>query len=340
MVRVAMGPHRHLVWLDQSRFDRVLVGGKGASLSQLAALGAPVPKACALTTLAYADFAASLSLPRQVAGIHESDLPRIRAEILSAPLPHCVAKAISSAYRKFETDSGPDLSLAVRSSATAEDSAAFSFAGLHDTLLGVRSLEALEASVRQCWASMWSDRALSYRRTSTTDSGTAEIAVVVQQLVRSDVSFVLFTTDPVTGSHDRLVISASWGLGEAVVSGLVTPDHIVVDPFGRVVEYSVGHKQHMIIAETYPAEGSRQVTVPRALRTMPVMTHEQASRIAEVGRVLSARLGYEVDVEGGIVNGVLHLFQARPITTLGDLPKITSPVLQGQATSVSAWGPA
>jgi phosphoenolpyruvate synthase/pyruvate phosphate dikinase len=335
MVHSNLGPHLHTVWLDQFEYDRALVGGKGASLSRLAALGVPVPRACALTSLAYADFAASIPLPHRATDVLVTELPLIREIIQSAPLPESVAGAIAAAYREFESLAGAPLSLAVRSSTPAEDSENFSFAGLHDTMLGVRSQSVLEASVRQCWASLWSERAFNYRQARDLDADATEIAVIIQQMVRTDVSFVLFTSDPVTGSGEHLVISASWGLGEAVVSGLINPDHIVVDRFGRVVDYRVGHKQHMVIADAAPSEGTRQVTVPRALQTMRVMSDDQASEIAAVGRLLSARLGFEADIEGGFADGKLYLFQARPITTLG-VPTQMSPTAASLLTSLAA----
>jgi pyruvate,water dikinase len=252
--------------------------------------------------------------------IRNGDLHGIRDRIMSAPLPDAVAQAITAGYGAFVELAAGQVSLAVRSSATAEDSAALSFAGLHDTILSVRSLPVLEASIRQCWASLWSDRAVEYRRAGHLDVEDAGIAVIIQQLVRSDVSFVIFTSDPVTGSSEHLVISASWGLGEAVVSGLVTPDHIVVDQGGRVVSYRVGRKEQMVVSATPPAEGTRLVPVPRVLQNIPVMSHEQAGEMAAIARTLSSRLGYEADLEGGIADGKLYLFQARPITTLRPLP--------------------
>jgi rifampicin phosphotransferase len=306
----------HLVWLDCAPASRTLVGGKGSSLSQLAVLGAPVPPAFALTTHAYAQFAASLKLPRQASAVAEEDLPRLRALIMAAALPGPVTESIAHGYRAFQDLVGCELALAVRSSATAEDSADFSFAGLHDTVLDVRTLPALEMAVKQCWASLWSERAVAYRRAGELATDDAAIAVVVQQLVRSDVSFVVFTADPVGGRDQHLVIAASWGLGEAVVSGLVVPDHIVVGPDGHVVEYVVGDKHLMVIPGARPEDGTREVPVPRALRTMPALSHEQASAIAAMARELSPRLGYEADLEGAIAGDTMYLFQARPITTL------------------------
>jgi rifampicin phosphotransferase len=316
----------HLVWLDCAPASRTLVGGKGSSLSQLAALGAPVPPAFALTTHAYAQFAASLNLPRRASDVANEDLPWLRDLIMAAALPRQVAESIAHGYSAFQTlDGCEEVALAVRSSATAEDSADFSFAGLHDTVLDVRTIPAVETAVKQCWASLWSERAVAYRRAGELATNDAAIAVVVQQLIRSDVSFVVFTADPVSGCDQHLVIAASWGLGEAVVSGLVVPDHIVVGPDGQVVEYVVGDKHLMVIPGARPEDGTREVPVPRALRTMPVLSSSQASAIATLARELSPHLGYEADLEGAISGDALYLFQARPITTLDFLGRAASP---------------
>jgi pyruvate,water dikinase len=311
------GPECLLVGLDRDEYGRSLVGGKGASLSRLIALGAPVPAAAALTTRAYREVAASLGLPDRVADASSFDLPWIRAELLHAPLPATVDDAIASAWTCLAAGHDGDVALAVRSSATAEDSGAHSFAGLHDTVLDVRTPAALDAAVRACWASLWSDRAVSYRMGTPLAREPAEIAVVVQRLVRADVAFVVFTADPVSGNHEHAVISASWGLGEAIVSGLATPDHIVIDRDGSVLSYDIGAKEVMTVPGATPDEGTREVPVPRMLRSMPVLTHGQAGEIAALARSLSSKLGYPADIEGGIAGCTLHLFQARPITTLG-----------------------
>jgi len=316
----ASGPDRFVAWLDGSPMSRDLVGGKASSVSRLASLGAPVPVAFALTTRAHDEFTATNGLPRRVAEITMDDLPRVRDTIMSAPLPASIASALVRGYRTFAERMGADVSLAVRSSGTAEDSAAFSFAGLHDTVLDVRTLPALERAVRQCWASLWSDRAVAYRLDRGMAEEASDIAVVVQQLVRSDVSFIAFTSDPVTHDSGRVVIDAAWGLGESIVSGLVVPDHITIGDDGHVLDYIVGDKHLMVIPGDGPEFGTREVPVPRALRKHPVLTHEQAREIARLAHDLSRKLDFEADLEGGIAGGVIHLFQARPITTLETSP--------------------
>jgi pyruvate,water dikinase len=310
----------YLLWLNRGLAPRALVGGKGASLSELIELGAPVPSAFALTTQAYREFARRLSLPTQAIGIGDSDLPRIRTEIESTPLSPQIVELLVSGFRAFEQENDGCPVLAVRSSATAEDSAEFSFAGLHDTVLDVRDVPELERAVKQCWASLWSDRAVAYRRAGDLSTDDVEIAVVVQALIQSDISFVAFAADPVNGRDDYVIISATWGLGEAVVSGLVVPDHIVIDPGGTVVEYCVGDKHCMVIPARDGDQGIREVAVPRALRMVPVLTEPQATAIASIARDLSHRLGFKADIEGAVANGKVYLFQARPITTLSRDP--------------------
>lgn len=306
-----------LVWLHHEVADREKVGGKGASLSQLAALSAPVPLAFALTTQLYRDFAERESLPVRASEVADADLPDIRARINSALLSATVRDVLASGFRAIQSARSRPMPLAVRSSATAEDSAEFSFAGLHDTILDVREFAELEVAVKQCWASLWSERAVTYRRAGGFAADEAAIAVVVQELIPSDVSFVVFTVDPVSEHDQHTVIAATWGLGEAVVSGLVVPDHIVIGPEGEVIDYAVGDKHVMIIPGGNPGGGTREVPVPRALRMMPVLTTEQASAIGRTARDLSDRLGFRADLEGAIAGGEIYLFQARPITTLG-----------------------
>ena len=159
----------HLVWLDTACHGRDLVGGKGASLSHLLSLGAQVPPAIGLTTRAYRSFAANLGLPCHGNGWTNADLADARARIIESPLPSTVADLFARAYAALDERLGNGLEVAVRSSAIDEDSAGKSFAGLHDTVLGVRGGAAFEAAVRRCWASLWTDRAMAYRAAATVE---------------------------------------------------------------------------------------------------------------------------------------------------------------------------
>jgi len=306
----------YLCVLDGRTVSPSLVGGKGASLSRLAALAAPVPPAFALTTRAYQDHARRLGLPDRASQVADRQLDAIRASILAADIPAAVTDAISEGVAAINQVSAGQCSLAVRSSATAEDSPQFSFAGLHDTLLDVAGMPNIMHSVKQCWASLWSERAVSYRRAGDDTLDNASMAVVIQQLVPCDVSFVVFTADPVSGHDKHLVISATYGLGEAVVSGLVTPDHIIIHESGEVGSYLIGEKEIMIIPAASAGGGVREVPVPRILGREPVLTHDQARQIGKIARDLDSALGFRLDIEGGIAGRTIYLFQVRPITTL------------------------
>ena len=281
---------------------------------------APVPPAFAVTTHAYRDFARALGLPQRASDVTDADLPALRATIERACLPPGLRAQVEGAFATCQEMAGGSCAVAVRSSATAEDSAEFSFAGLHDTVLDVRDLTGLERAITRCWASLWSERAVAYRRAGGMATDDAAIAVVVQQLVRSDVSFVVFTADPINGDDGHLVISATWGLGEAVVSGLVVPDHIVIGPDGGVLEYVVGGKHLMIIPGGAPGDGVREVPVPRALRGMRTLTDSQAMQVGAAARGVAGRLGFQADLEGAFAGDALYLLQARPITTLEPRP--------------------
>jgi pyruvate,water dikinase len=304
-----------LIWLDGRAVGRELVGGKGASLSRLVGLGAPVPPAFALSTHAYSAMARAAGVPHRASETLDADLPALRDRIAGAPIPADVRAELAAGFQRLSGLAGADLAMAVRSSATAEDSAAFSFAGLHDTILDVRDLAGLELAVKRCWASLWTERAVAYRRQGSLATDEAAIAVVVQQLVRSDVSFVAFTADPVSGARDRLVIDAAYGLGESIVSGSVTPDHIEIGPDGTVAAYQIGEKAEMVIPGA-DGSGTRTVPVPRMLRELPALAAEHVESIAAMARNLAARLGYPADLEGGVASGRIALFQVRPITTL------------------------
>ena len=217
------------------------MGGKAANLGELISAGLPVPGGFCVTTAAYA---------RAATDVDTADPVRARELLRSAPLPDDVATAVVAAYRHLcARDDGvdpagggePDVPVAVRSSATAEDLPTASFAGQQDTYLNVVGVEALIDAVRRCWASLWTDRAVAYRADLGIDDAEVRLAVVVQRMVDAQVAGVLFTADPVSGRRTRAVLDASPGLGEAVVSGMVNPDHLAVED-GRVVDRRLGDK--------------------------------------------------------------------------------------------------
>jgi pyruvate,water dikinase len=336
----AAGTETGLV-LDLRRLDAAmlpLVGGKAANLGELLSAGLPVPGGFCLSTDAY----------RQSVGVPGSLLPGLaeasaalaaggpalepgrlnelaataRAAILAAPIPGPVATAVEQAY----TALGPGVPVAVRSSATAEDLPFASFAGQQDTYLNVVGVPAVLDAVRRCWASLWTDRATAYRATLGIAPAGVALAVVVQRLVEAETAGVMFTANPLTGRRRQVVIDAARGLGEAVVSGTVNPDHFVVDGLtGRVLERKTGGTG----MEVRPLPGggteTREVTAP--LRGgqgggAACLTDVQVAALARLGLQAEAHFGAPQDLEWAIdAAGTMWLTQSRPITTLYPVPK-------------------
>jgi pyruvate,water dikinase len=207
-----------------------------------------------------------------------------------------------------------DVPVAVRSSAVDEDGIGESFAGLHDTFLNVVGAEAVVEAVIKCWRSLGNEQAIEYRKNNGLEIDSAAMGVVVQQLVFADVSAVAFSANPVNNSRDEVLINANYGLGEAVVSGLTTPDSIVIDRNDLSQQaVTIGAKETMTVRTE---DGTAEKPVPRIMQGMAVLTEEQATEIAELVVNLEIHNGWPVDVELAIHDSQLYLLQCRPITTL------------------------
>ena len=296
------------------------VGGKGASLARLARAGFPVPPGFDVTTGAYLDFVERGGLREpMMAAMSAVDVTdpvtfkvaseRISALFAGRAMPAATAAAIVRAYAAL----GDDVAVAVRSSATAEDLPGMSAAGQQDTYLNIRGADSVLDAVRRCWASLWTPRAIGYRARYGVVAGQAQMGVVVQQFVPADAAGVLFTVNPAGGGRDQVVINASWGLGEAIVGGLVTPDNVVVDRAGGIIDYQVGRKSVMTVPV---GTGTRDQDTPAALRDTAVLTVGEASELAGVGLAIEDLYGQPVDVEWARAEGKLFVVQARPVTGL------------------------
>src|ERR671935_288401 len=209
--------------------------------------------------------------------------------------------------------------VAVRSSAVDEDGRDASFAGQHETFLNVAGVDALVDAIRRCWASFYTPHAIDYRRRQGLPIEGVRVAVLVQQLVLADAAAVVFSADPVTGSRGEVVVNASWGLGESIVGGMVTPDTYRVRKQDLTVSSRrTAEKRRMTVA--VPG-GTTEVDVPTFLRRRPALTDEQALEMARLALALEAMAGRPVDMECAYRSGRLYLLQCRPITTLGgELP--------------------
>lgn len=277
------------------RDDLERAGGKGANLGELIRIGMPVPDGFVVTTDAYA--AVDAPAPDRASYEHAE---------LAAPL----ARAIADAYAAL--GGGP---VAVRSSATAEDLPGAAFAGQQDTYLNVIGERALLDAVRRCWGSLWTERAVAYRARLGIDPGDVRIAVVVQRMIDPDAAGVLFTADPVTGDRGKVVVEAGAGLGEAVVSGLVTPDRYVLDREGELQHVTPGRNEAVVRA----AAGGGVVHES----TSEALTRLDGAVLAELvrhGIEVERHFGRPQDIEWAVESGRVHLLQARPMTALPPPP--------------------
>jgi pyruvate,water dikinase len=298
-----------------------LTGGKGASLARLARAGLPAPPGFHVTTAAYRRFVSEHDLQAQIldaVALVAADQPatleaasqQIGALFAQRPMPDVIAAAIRQAYAEL----GDDLPVAVRSSATAEDLPEMSFAGQQETYLNMRGDAMVLDAVKRCWASLWTARAIGYRARHGIPPEDVSLAVVVQQLVPADAAGILFTANPLTGARDQLMINAAWGLGEAIVSGLVTPDTIVIDRASRkIVQQQISQKDVMTVRT---ADGTREEATPAAQRAEPTLSPAQAAELAEIGVRIETLYGQPMDIEWAIQDGRIFVVQARPITAL------------------------
>ncbi|RKR20050.1 PEP/pyruvate-binding domain-containing protein [Arthrobacter oryzae] len=302
--------------------DVAAAGGKGVGLGGLVQAGLPVPPGFVLTTAAYAEFMEANHLG---AGIHElaalSPLAapqdyedaskRIRALFTHGTMPAAIAAELAGAYGLLGNG---DTAVAVRSSATAEDLTSASFAGQQDTYLNVRGTEALTAAVTNCWASLWTARAMAYRAREGIVPDAVRLAVVVQQMVDAEAAGVMFTANPANGRRDQIVISAAWGLGESVVSGTVTTDDLVVEAgTSRVLSRRTADKEVMTV---YADHGTREQPVPAGRRRQRVLDDQAAAELARHGSRIAEHFGAPQDIEWARAGGKFFILQSRPITAL------------------------
>jgi pyruvate,water dikinase len=283
---------------DPACLDVARAGGKGASLARMSELGLPVPEGFVVPAECLAAVVDAEAL-RAALPDHE----KAQAIIAAVQPPAAIAEAYAAL--------GDDPPVAVRSSACAEDSETASYAGQQETYLYVRGAQGVLDRVRDCWASFFSERAIFYRQRkgSLDDLG---MAVVVQRMVRSDVAGVLFTCDPVRGRRDRMVVEAVLGLGEAAVSGHVTPDHYVLKRDGTVRKVQVAQQPFAVVPAEAGGTEERELGDEGAEQKL---AEDQLRALARLGDDLEQRLGGPQDIEWALEGGELYVLQARPVTT-------------------------
>lgn len=348
-----------IVWFDQVGRDATpLVGGKGANLGELTQAEIPVPPGFVVTTSAYRAFLQETGLDRRIAelieGLNVEDdealqdtACQVRAAIEEAPMPAGLREQIEAAYR--ELGEGP---VAVRSSATAEDLAEASFAGQQSTYLNIEGAAEVVDAVQRCWASLFEARAIFYRENAGWGHSEVDLAVPVQRMVQSQASGVMFTIDPISNDPERVVIEAAFGLGEAVVSGLVSPDHYEVRKSEESIVQRQTFVQDRMLVRNPNGAGSGtgggaggEANVWRELSEADggreKLSDAQVLELTRIGKRIERHYGSPQDIEWGWAEGRFYLLQTRPITTLaqpaGDLEDAPAPpaepLLSGSAAS-------
>lgn len=310
---------------ELNRGNLPIAGGKGANLGALIQAGLPVPPGFCITTPAYRAFVEKNKLGKEIRQILDAtrmDEPAaldaaseaIRACFQHGEMPPTLADEIRQAYANLLNSPGP---VAVRSSATAEDLPDLSFAGQQDTYLNILGETALLDAVIRCWASLWTARAIGYRARNQISHDEVALAVVIQQMVQSEASGVLFTANPLTGKRSETVIDATLGLGEALVSGLVEPDHYVVAGSGeKNFEKTLGAKALSIQGQ---AEGGT-ITLHHSAADRQALPDEQILELARLGQQAQNFFGCPQDMEWAWAEGRLYVVQSRPVTSLYPLP--------------------
>jgi len=313
-----------VVDLKNIRKDMIgIAGGKGANLGELISIGIRVPPGFVITSQAFKYFISYNKLDQKIKEIFEQEKDdgviseKVRKLILDGEIPQDLRDQILSAYDSLAKMVGKEILVAVRSSATAEDIESASFAGQQDTYLNVTREELLDA-VKKVWASLYSERAISYRRSKGIDQLKVEMAIVVQKMVNSKSAGVMFTLHPATGDRNYIMIESSWGLGEAVVSGKVTPDEVLIEKSSlKIVEKKVSHK---ILKIVYDREKRQNVVINLTEDADKMsITDEEAIELAKLALKIEQHYGRPMDIEWAIDADLpfpdnVFIVQARPET--------------------------
>lgn len=299
--------------------DVLTVGGKGANLGEMTSAKINVPSGFVITADAYRDFLKVNGIDILIEnGIKKSaddekillnEAEHFRGKIKSGKFPEQLENAIREKYFNL----GNNTRVAVRSSATAEDLPDASFAGQQETYLNVQGIESVLNGVRNCYASLWGNRAVSYRFHQGYDQTSVSIAVVIQEMIESEKSGVLFTVNPVNKKENEMQINASFGLGESVVSGRVTADSYIIDKSGNIIEVNIGSKETQII---YGDKETVEVSVNSDKRKTRALNDREILELMKCGLEIEKHYGMPMDIEWAIKNDIVYILQARAITTL------------------------
>ncbi len=318
--------NKNILWLrDVSEEDIKLVGDKGGNLGELTKAGLPVPPGFVVTTQAYFDFLKNADIASQIKKIlsqiepengkkiHEAAL-KIQKLILSKPLPASVSKEIIKAYQELYLKGSSNIFVAVRSSATTEDLLTASFAGQQKTFLNVTGSDEVIKAVKKCWAALYEARAIYYRMVNRVNQVKIGMAVSVQKMVQADKSGVMFTADPITNDRDKIIIEAGFGLGEAIVSGAVSPDYYVIDKNNlQILAKSINKQNWKIVRQ---GKTCKHVSLSKTEQETQKISDQEIIMLAETGRKINEYYGTPQDIEWAIEGNNLFILQAKQVITI------------------------
>lgn len=318
----------NVLWFKEVNHQDITdVGGKGANLGEMYHLKIPVPNGFVVTSSAYFNFVNINNLPQKIKQILEStdvDHPdqlnsasnRIKNLIKKSDIPNDIAIDIMKAYKKLSAYGGlQNLAVAVRSSATAEDLPEASFAGQQETFLNVVGESNVITRVRDCWASLFTPRAIFYRQKKKFDHFKVGIAVPVQKMVQSDVSGIMFTINPVNNNKNQIIVETIWGLGEYIVQGTVTPDQYIVDKNDWEITSSTVTPQTIQLIRNGSQE-TVEKPVPKSKQSRQKINSSQIIHIAKIGQKLHNHYGKAQDIEFAVEKNKIYIVQTRPVTTI------------------------
>jgi pyruvate,water dikinase len=333
---------RYILWFENlCKGDIEKVGGKAANLGEMTKAGFPVPPGFAISTDAFEEFLESAKRfgkkakiaeivskvdPKDTENLEKTSI-FVREIIESTPIPDRIREEIRAAYKDLCSKVGVEnLPVAIRSSATAEDVADASFAGQQDTFLWARGVDEVMKYVTKCWSSLYTPRAIAYRATKGFDHFEVSISVVVQKMVNSRSSGVMFTLNPTNGDVSQIVIESTWGLGEALVSGSVTPDRFVVDKVTmEIVDRTISEKLQWTVFDSDKGEVVHE-EIPENLRSEQSISDEEVIKLAEIGKKIEMHYGRAQDIEWAIDRDVsaphnIFITQSRPETVWSERKK-------------------
>jgi pyruvate,water dikinase len=318
----------HVAWFNQLTRESIpFAGGKGANLGEMTNAGFPIPQGFVVTAQTYFEYVNRTSIQPKILeianGVDTNDSAalddaskRISEIMLSVPMLPDITDAITVAYRELCRRRGDQqLYVAARSSATAEDLPEASFAGQQATFLDVQGDNELIKAVRKCWASLYTPRAIFYRKQQGFAHDKVGIAVVVQEMIKSEVAGVMFTREP-TGQNDKIIIEGAYGLGESVVSGMVTPDHYEVDRNTKEIVVKTIGKQEQAIVRNERGRGTIQVPIQEMRQELQKLPDKKVVELAEIGAKIEEHYNFPQDIEWALQEGQLFIVQSRAITTL------------------------